>query len=176
MKTYIIYVENDTTYEINNIECTIGDLLDHILKINRCWQEVYIKDTEEYYDENNLNMLLNNIGLVEMGLGSKWDTIIIQNKKISKDEQKIIKEYSKELLEIYKVYMHMMDEDVQYDTFIYNYKGYFPTSDDFVDYCLEKDELYNDYIPWYIDKERDYLYEVYMNDYWERYEHYFWIH
>lgn len=178
MTGYIIYSRDDLTndtiaYEIDDIECTVDKLFTDILEVNRCWQTVI-------FDDEILNELDKDTMLADIGLGSEC-TVIISDKELTDDEQKIIEEYSIEALEAYKIYMGMEDEDVEYATFSDNYRGHFNTQEEFVDYCLECEEFYNNEdLPWYlkrcIDREKDYLYEVFMNDYWEENDHYFWIH
>ena len=186
MTTYNINVYNKMTnktivYNIKD-ECTVGELLNNILKVNICWQEVMITHNDSYEDrddDNILNLLLYSAILTDIGLGSDWNNITISEKELSKDETLIIKNYSKEALEAYKICMGEENDDVEYNIFSDNYRGYFSNPDDFVDYCLESEYSYNN-LPWYIqkciDKEKNYLYEVYMKDFWEENNHYFWGH
>lgn len=178
MTGYIIYAQNDLTgekiaHEINNIKSTIDDLFKDVLKINRCWQKVIFSDI-------NLNLEGGNTMLADIGLGSEC-TVIICNKILTEDDIKIINEHSKEILEAYKICMEIEDEDVNYTTFSNIYAGHFDTPYKFVDWCLEEEEeqLSINCLPWYlqdcIEREKDYLYEVFMsNYYWERDGHYFW--
>ena len=171
----MIYVHDDnlrniTTYEINDTKCTI-DKLFNILNINRCWQIIM-------FNNEVLNSMDKDTMLSDIGLGPEC-TITISDKELTEDEERIIKGYSIEALEAYKVYMGMEEEDVEFNHFSDNYRGYFSSPYEFVNYCIESEEIY-DNLPYYfkkcIDKEKDYLYEVYMNDFWEQDGYYFWIH
>lgn len=98
---------------------------------------------------------------------------------INEEELKIINEYSKEALDIYQELFNIQKNNTTIDEFNNRYIGHFSHPHKFVDECLRVEDLYED-LPWYlkncIDDQKDYLYEIYMNDYIQKNDHYFWVH
>ena len=121
MAGFIIYAldntNNKAAYEIYNIECTVDDLLNDILKINRCWEVVT-------FNEDELNYMNKDTMLADIGLDSEC-TVVIKNKVLSENEQLIIDSYSKEALEAFKIHKNLEDEDIKFNDFSSKYIGKF---------------------------------------------------
>lgn len=125
MTGYIIYVLYDLinetmSYEINDIECTIGNLFDKILKID---SNIY----DVLFGNKNLSMLNKNTMLADIGLGS--DCQINVSTKYSPLELKIITEYSLKHLKVYKDsynYRNYNDDKKIYQSFTKDYIGRYP--------------------------------------------------
>ena len=172
MSGFIIYAlddaNNKVAYEIYNIECTVGDLLDDILKINRCWEVVV-------FNEDELNYMNKDTMLADIGLGSEC-TVIIKDKVLSENEQKIVSDYGERALEEYKIFIGNTNMEAKYNNFTNEYAGYFSDTESFVNYCLKYhqsfikfDCMYFDRMPSDIDK----LYEIFVTYFWRSNNHYF---
>ena len=134
MTGFIIYALNNTNnkvaYEIYNIECTVYDLLNDILKINRCWEVVT-------FNESELNYINEDTMLADIGLGTEC-TVVIKNKVLSDNEQMIIDKYSKEALEAFKIYKNLEDKNIKFNDFSSKYIGKFDNIDDVIDHIKRR--------------------------------------
>ena len=173
MLGYHIYVHDDntntiTTYEINDTRCTVGKLF-NILGID---PDVYVL---LFDDDLSLNELDKDTLLADIGLGAectvhKWTDY-------NPEELKIINEYSIEALDAYNEIFSLTRSETKYNEFSDRYRGYFNCPYEFVDYCLESEEAYNN-LPKFIQTsiDREYLYNIYMVDFNEENGHYFWAY
>ena len=128
---YLIYANNEITnqqetYEIDTLECSIARLYDIIITIK--FKEIWFGTNKLVYSYN--------VFLSDIGLGSE-SNIVIKTKEYSEDELDIIEEFEEEALIAYKKIMNMEDLDVIYDMFYKDYYGYFPTRCMFTNQYLE---------------------------------------
>ena len=78
-------------------------------------------------------------------------------------------------LDAYNGIFSLTRSETKYNEFTDRYRGYFNCSYEFVDNCLESEEAYNN-LPGFIQTsiDREYLYNIYMNDFRELNGYYFW--
>ena len=131
MSGYIIYAFNeikqtDEVYEINDIECTVDNLLCNIIKTK--FKEVWFGDM--LLSKHRKKML------ADIGLGSECK-IIIKKRQYTKTEKYIISIYSETALIAYKKYYNEEDLETLHNNFKHKYFGYYSNIDLMINSFME---------------------------------------